>query len=564
MDDMDDITNLDREKIGYDKSNSVAIIIGLTFMVLFRFIGYLATKTPKVSALGKKSFCIVVLGDVGHSPRMLLHARSALSAGWRVDVIGYKGSSLPEDLENHPSIQFHFLKQLPRVPESMPRILYYLYAPIKALILAFQLFYVAMFQVSAPEVYMVQNPPSIPTLHVMQIVNWLKQRHLVIDWHNYGSSIVAHRLGQASIFTKLVALYERMWGYKATIHICVSRAMARELLYKFEKRGKVATLYDRAPENFRRLETEEIHDFLGELKLEQLIKEQSLNSAFLPSIGTNQTLLTEKKTANGQATFRGDRPVLIVSSTSWTADEDFQLLLNAAKQYDNVAKLENSGKASSTGKSKANLYPKLLFVITGKGPMKQHYEEVISKMDLENVVFVTTWLSPEDYPRLLGSADLGVSLHTSSSGVDLPMKIVDMFGCGLPVCAYNFPALSELVVAKSNGLVFENANELKSQLVHLFKGFPLDQPENHQQLQAMRTVIKDSFQSTRWEQNWNSTLFPLLRNLDKTWADAQMYAENPVYTLNPKAASAPLDLDEFEVDEEDEGGYIEDEAEIEQ
>lgn len=139
---------------------------------------------------------------------------------------------------------------------------------------------------------------------------------------------------------------------------------------------------------------------------------------------TTSTLLTED--AQGSVRFKADRPRLVVSSTSWTEDEDFSILLDAVEEYERRA-----------AESKA-VYPKLLFVITGKGPRKAMYEEKISRMKLEKTRIVTAWLATQDYPLLLGSADLGISLHTSTSGMDLPMKVVDMYGCGLPVCAASF------------------------------------------------------------------------------------------------------------------------------
>lgn len=116
------------------------------------------------------------------------------------------------------------------------------------------------------------------------------------------------------------------------------------------------------------------------------------------------------------------------------------------------------------------------------------------------------WLSAEDYPLLLGSADLGVCLHTSSSGLDLPMKVVDMFGCGLPVCAVSYSCIEELVKVGKNGLLFSSSSELADVLLMLFKGFP----DDCNALKSLKNGALETGSSARWATEWEENAKPLI------------------------------------------------------
>lgn len=132
------------------------------------------------------------------------------------------------------------------------------------------------------------------------------------------------------------------------------------------------------------------------------------------------------------------------------------------------------------------------------------------KRNFKFVTIVTPWLAIEDYPLALAAADLGVCLHYSSSGLDLPMKVVDMFGCALPVCAVNYHCISELVQHGKNGFLFDTYLELSQQIQTWFYDYPNNvtlvnvKDEFNQRLQE--------FQRIRWDDNWNENALPAFLN----------------------------------------------------
>jgi beta-1,4-mannosyltransferase len=201
--------------------------------------------------------------------------------------------------------------------------------------------------------------------------------------------------------------------------------------------------------------------------------------------------------AGGAPLPRSGRPAVLVSSTSWTPDEDFSLLLEALRLLDAAL------TAPATGAS----LPDVLVLITGKGPGKAAFEAAAAAAPLRRVAIRTLWLEPGDYPLLLGAADVGVSLHASTSGLDLPMKVVDMFGAGLPVAALGFECLPELVRHDDNGLIFRTAGELSEQLESLLDGFPDAQPSKGR-LARLRRGVERGLEN-RWAANWGKVAMPL-------------------------------------------------------
>jgi len=122
------------------------------------------------------------------------------------------------------------------------------------------------------------------------------------------------------------------------------------------------------------------------------------------------------------------------------------------------------------------------------------------------------WLKSDDYPKILGSFDLGVCLHYSSSGYDLPMKVVDMFAARLPVMAIEYPTIKELVQDNINGFLFKDENHLSNLLFDQIKKFNENGYSND--INLMRENLIE-FSKMNWIRQWKEVALPQVRKASK-------------------------------------------------
>lgn len=134
---------------------------------------------------------------------MQYHALSLAKEEYDVDVVGYSGSSPYSDVLFSSRISFHFMKQPPVFSYSngfflFPQIfnlqLFKIFLVLPKFISYFlkviwQTCFLAwiLLWIPKPNFYLVQNPPSIPTLPICWLIARLRRSQLTIDWHNYGT-----------------------------------------------------------------------------------------------------------------------------------------------------------------------------------------------------------------------------------------------------------------------------------------------------------------------------------------------------------------------------------------
>jgi beta-1,4-mannosyltransferase len=418
------------------------------------------------------------------------------------------------------------------------------------------------------DLLVVQNPPCLPVLLAAAFMNitLLAQPHnkIILDWHNLGYSMFSsykpsptssadetvnelpiEPTGQSLLvqFARFAEIF--LTQMIANYQICVSKSMKKYLELQCHARD-VLVLYDRpmrrqplaaalvdstitiAEKATNNLTPSQIvqkrHELfakygltdkeLGYPAFEALVNSSdSRESKSAPAAcgrSVQATTLHTKSLAVSHADellvyeMREDKPFTIITATSWTPDEDFELLLSAAMLIEHHLQTYNQSMTSS------KYYHKLTILITGKGPLRADFEQRIQKLESSyQLIYVKIrclWLSSEDYFNLLSYCDIGLCLHNSTCGLDLPMKVLDMLGAGLVVLASRYYAISELIRHEENGLLFHGAQDLVENILRLMMNSSNNQLVNLRQHHHHERL-------SSWHENWNEVMKPLVEDL---------------------------------------------------
>ena len=232
---------------------------------------------PRRKEEEKRNALVLVLGDVGRSPRMQYHCLSLLSNGYSVDLLGYEGSALVAPLERALHSGSFNLRTFSNSKNGKAHgsgggllgMLYY-YASRAATLVKET---VSRSVGCKYDVIVLQNPPALPTIFIGYVLSVLcgkvllvDRSVLIVDWHNFGYTMFEEN---KKMMRAVVMAYEVLLGnFCPSGSLCVTEGMKTELSKKLGVSRNVTVLHDRPPAIFKRVAVEEAHDMFKRLRLD--------------------------------------------------------------------------------------------------------------------------------------------------------------------------------------------------------------------------------------------------------------------------------------------------------
>ena len=135
------------------------------------------------------------------------------------------------------------------------------------------------------------------------------------------------------------------------------------------------------------------------------------------------------------------------------------------------------------------------------------FEARLARRSFSAIAVRTLWLEPGDYPVVIGMADLGLCLHQSSSGLDLPMKVADFRGASVPVAAFDYaPVLGEVLTNGREGMTFRDPGELANILVSV----ATKAADPASALNRSKAWLIEN-PAERWDTQWRAAALPVIQ-----------------------------------------------------
>ena len=376
---------------------------------------------------------------------MLAHVGSLLESGYEVDLVGGARTPLPSILQGASRLHVHVVDA--GDSGRAGRLGVAVGMGIRGMRLAWRLARTLVWEIPPPNVILMQVPPSLPTVPVAILAARLRRATLIVDWHNLGWSVLALRLGRKHALVRATRYAELVFGRRAHGHVAVSSVLSRWLGER--GMGEVAIL----------------HDGISSIR------------PFPPA----RTDLPRD-------------PLVVVAPMGWTRDDDLPLLAEAIRIL-SVRIDDGSGSRRA-----------LRLIVSGNGPVRDHWAPRLRAFGGGRVQIETPDVAADDYPMLLATAHLGLSVHRSSSGMDLPMKVVEFRGVGLPVLALEDGSPLEEIAPPGCGVLrYRSGEELAERLLTMF-----GEVDAETGLLARLTGEARSHPPASWETEWTRVMGPLL------------------------------------------------------